>query len=41
MFVDVCKGGGMGYVLMRTKPDKGEGGVKFARFMRTSFMDDP
>lgn len=30
MFADVRKGGG-----------NGEGGVKFARLMRTSFMDDP
>jgi len=30
-----------GYVLMRTKADKGEGESIFAIFLQTSFMDDP
>jgi len=30
-----------GYGLMQTKADKGEGGVIFARFMRTFIMDNP
>ena len=38
VFADVCKEGGRG---IRPDADKGEGGVKFARFMQTSFMDDP
>ena len=26
---------------MRTKADKGEGGLKVTKFLQTSFMDDP
>jgi len=36
-----ARGEGRGFILMRTKVDKGEGESIFAIFLRTSFMDDP